>query len=81
MHWERAGHALTRCPMTMDYIAFHAAERLDAVAFIIAGREISCAHCARDIRKLTRALREFDLPRGAKVRIDIADETPAWRLM
>jgi non-ribosomal peptide synthetase component E (peptide arylation enzyme) len=67
--------------MTTDYIAFHAAECLDAVAVIIDGREITCAHCARDIRRLTRALREFELPRGAKALIDVADVTTAWGLM
>ena len=59
--------------MTTEYVAFHAAERPDAVAFIINGREISYSQFARDIQKLTHALREFELPRGAKVAIGVGD--------
>ena len=66
--------------MTADYIAFHAAERPNAVAFFNNGREISYAEFARDIRKLTRALREFELPRGAKVVIDVGDVYFCWLL-
>ncbi len=66
--------------MTTDYIAFHAAERPDAVALVINGRQISYAEFARDIRKLTRALLEFELPRGAKVVIDVGDVYFRWLL-
>ena len=44
--------------------AFHAAERPNSVAFVIDGREISYSEFACDIRKLARALREFELPTG-----------------
>jgi acyl-coenzyme A synthetase/AMP-(fatty) acid ligase len=67
--------------MTVDYIAFHAAERPDAIAVITDGREISYAQFARDIRKLTRALREFELRRGAKVVINVEDEYFRWLLL
>jgi len=66
--------------MTSDYMAFHAAERPGAVAFVINGREISYAEFARDIRKLTRALREFELPCGAKVVINVGDVYLRWVL-
>jgi hypothetical protein len=54
--------------MTTDHIAFDAAERPNAVAFVIKGRDISFAEFARDIRKFAGTLREFELPRGAKDR-------------
>ena len=60
--------------MTAEYVAFHAAARPNAVAFIINGREISYGKFARDIRKVTWALREFELPRGAKVAIGLGDK-------
>lgn len=66
--------------MTADYIAFHAAERPGAAAFVIDGREVSYGHFARDIRKVTRASREFALPRGAKVLIGVADVYFRWLL-
>jgi 2,3-dihydroxybenzoate-AMP ligase len=66
--------------MTADYIAFHASERPGAVAVINDGREITYAEFARDIRKFTRALREFGLPRGASVTIDCDDTYSHWLL-
>jgi len=60
--------------MTAEYVAFHAAARPNAVAFIINGREISYGKFARDIQKVTWALREFELPRGAKVAIGLGDK-------
>ena len=66
--------------MTTDYIAFHAAERPSAVAIVVNGREISYAEFARDLRKMTRALREFALPRGAFVAIGVDDIYLRWLL-
>ena len=66
--------------MTTDYIAFHAAERPSAVAIVVNGREISYAEFARDLRKMTRALREFALPRGALVAIGVDDIYLRWLL-
>ena len=66
--------------MTADYIAFHAAERPSAVAVVDDGREITYADFWRNIRKFTAALREFDLPRGAKVMIDCDDVYSHWLL-
>src|SRR5580704_11512118 len=66
--------------MTTDYIAFHAAERPSAVAIVVNGREISYAAFARDLRKMTRALREFALPRGAYVAIGVNDIYSRWLL-
>ncbi len=70
----------SRTAMTADYVIFHAAERPNAVAFFINGREFTYADFARDIRKFTRALREFELPRGAKVAIDVGGVYYRWLL-
>jgi len=66
--------------MTADYIAFHAAERPDALAVVNDGREITFAQFSRDIRKFTAALREFELPRGARALIDCEDVYAHWLL-
>ena len=67
--------------MTSDHIAFHAAERPDAVALVNNGREITYAEFSLDIRKFTRALREFGLPRGAKVAVACDDIYFHWLLL
>jgi len=64
--------------MTAEYVAFHATERPHAVAIIDNGREITYSEFSRDIRKFTRALREFELPRGAKVAIGCEDTYSHW---
>jgi non-ribosomal peptide synthetase component E (peptide arylation enzyme) len=66
--------------MTAEYIAFHAAERPDAIALINNGREITYAEFSQDIRKFRRALREFGLQRGARVLIDCDDVYFNWLL-
>ncbi len=66
--------------MTGEYIAFHAAERPDAVAIVNNGRSITHAELARDIRKFTRALRALDLPPGSKAAIDCDDPYGNWLL-
>ena len=50
--------------MTADYIAFHAQERPDAVAYVDNGRAVSYGAIARDVRRFTRAIREFGIPAG-----------------
>ena len=64
--------------MTAQYIAFHAAERPDAVAIVNNGREISFAQFSQTIGKFTRALRAFGLPRAASVVIDCDDAYFNW---
>lgn len=66
--------------MTAKYIEFHAAERPNAVALVNNGREIAYAEFARDIPKFTGALREFGLPRGARVAIACDDAYFHWLL-
>jgi acyl-CoA synthetase (AMP-forming)/AMP-acid ligase II len=66
--------------MTLDFIAYHAAERPGAVALINEGREITYADFARAIPKFTRALRAFGLPRGARVAIGCEDTYFHWLL-
>ncbi|HYC14416.1 MAG TPA: class I adenylate-forming enzyme family protein [Stellaceae bacterium] len=66
--------------MTPAYIAFHAGGRPDAVAIVNDGREITYADFWRDIRKFTAGLRDFGLPRGAKVLIDCDDVYNHWLL-
>jgi acyl-coenzyme A synthetase/AMP-(fatty) acid ligase len=66
--------------MTGDYIAFHASQRPDAAAFVVDGREFGYGRLAHDIAKVTRALREFALPRGAKVLIAVTDVYFGWLL-
>ncbi|MGH6703810.1 MAG: class I adenylate-forming enzyme family protein [Bradyrhizobium sp.] len=66
--------------VTTAYIAFHAAERPDAVAIINNGRSITYAEFARDIRKITHALRALDLPQGSKAAINSDDAYFNWLL-
>jgi acyl-CoA synthetase (AMP-forming)/AMP-acid ligase II len=66
--------------VTGEYIAFHAAERPDAVAILDNGRSITYAEFARDIRKLAHALRALDMPRGSRVAIDCDDTYSNWLL-
>ena len=66
--------------MTTEYIAFHAAERPDAVAIVDNGRNITYAAFARDIRKVTHALRTLGLPRSAKAIVDYEDPYFNWLL-
>ena len=66
--------------MTAGYIAFHAAERPDAVAIVDNGRTVTYAEFGRDIRKVTRALRALELPRGTKAAIDRGGPYFDWLL-
>ena len=66
--------------MTAAYIAFHAAQRPDGVALIDNGHAITYAEFSRDIRKFTRALREFDLSYGAPVAVVCENVYIHWLL-
>jgi acyl-coenzyme A synthetase/AMP-(fatty) acid ligase len=66
--------------VTAEYIAFHATERPDAVAIVDNGRDITYAEFARDIRKVTRALRALDLPPWSSAAIDCDDAYFNWLL-
>jgi acyl-coenzyme A synthetase/AMP-(fatty) acid ligase len=67
--------------VTADYIAFQAADSSEAVALIINGQEISYSKLTRDIRKVTRALREFELLPGAKVLVNVQYVYLRWLLL
>jgi len=67
--------------MTAKYIAFHAAERPDAVAVIYGGREISYGRFHRDIASVTSAAREFGVARGRAVAIGCDDYYFHWLLL
>ena len=56
-----------------DYVAFHAAERPRAVALADNGREVAYEEFRRDAAKLTRALRELGVARGALVAVGCRD--------
>ena len=66
--------------MTADYIAFHAAERPDAVAIVDRGREITYAQFHRDLGRFVRAVGEFGLARGSSVAVAWGDFYPHWLL-
>lgn len=59
--------------MTPDYVAFHAAERPDAVAIIDGDRSITYAELDRAIRSLARNLAELGLAPGSKVAVGCND--------
>lgn len=67
--------------MTPDYIDFHAMERPDAVALVDRGRAVTFAAFSRDIRKLTRAVRELAVPRGGAVAVACDDLYTHWLLL
>src|ERR1700730_17826377 len=66
---------------TADYIAFHAAERPDAVALIDNGRAISYAEMSRDVGKFTAALREFRLAPPSRAAIGCESVYVHWLLL
>jgi len=67
--------------MTADFIAFHAAERPNALAFINRDRAITYSDFDRDLRKFIRAVREIDLSRGRSVGIACDDVYVHWLLL
>jgi len=67
--------------LSADYIAFHAAERPDAVALIAKQRAITYAEFDRDLRRFTHALRELELARGQTVAVACDDLYVHWLLL
>lgn len=66
---------------TADYIAYHAAERPEAVALINSGRPITYTEFDRDLRKVHRAVAEFGLPRGSSAAVGHDDHYIHWLLL
>ncbi|HXP76248.1 MAG TPA: class I adenylate-forming enzyme family protein [Stellaceae bacterium] len=67
--------------MTADYVAFHAIERPEAIAFVDNGRRFTYAQFDRDIRKFIPALRELGLGRGSRVGLGCSDLYLTWTLL
>ncbi|HLZ78147.1 MAG TPA: class I adenylate-forming enzyme family protein [Sphingomonas sp.] len=67
--------------MTVDYIAYHALTRPDAVAIIHDDRRITYADFHRDVRRFMRAAQEFDLSPGAFVAVGCEDFYAHWLLL
>jgi len=67
--------------MTVDYIAFHAIEQPDAVAFIDNGRRFTYAQFDRDVRRFIAALRELGIERGKRVGLGCSDLYLNWTLL
>src|SRR5579859_5968873 len=66
---------------TADYIAFHAAERPDAVAIVDRGREIAYAQFHRDLGRFVGAVGELGLARGRAVAVAWGELYPHWLLL
>jgi len=66
---------------TADFIAYHAAERPDAVALIGGGRAITYAEFDRDIREFTAKVQELELPRGSSAAVGCDDCYAHWLLL
>ena len=67
--------------MTADYIAFHAAERPNAVAIVDRGREITYTEFHRDLGRFIRAVAELGLRRGSSVAVAWGELYPHWLLL
>lgn len=67
--------------MTANYLAFHAAERPQAIALIVQGREISFARFHRDLELVTRALQAMGRPPGSSAAIRCGDLYFHWLLL
>src|SRR5579859_7893026 len=67
--------------MTVDYIAYHALTRPDAVAIIHDDRRITYADFHRDVRRFMRAAQEFDLSPGAFVAVGCEEIYAHWLLV
>ncbi len=67
--------------MTADYVAFHAAERPDAVALLDNGRTVTYAQFNRDIRQFMRALQAFGLSRDTWVGVGCGDVYLHWVIL
>ena len=67
--------------MTANYLAFHAAERPQAIALIVQDREISFARFHRDLGLVTHALQAMGRPPGSTVAVRCADVYFHWLLL
>ena len=67
--------------MTPQYLAFHAAERPDAIALIAQGREISFGQFDQDLRKVHRALQSLGRPAGSSAAVRCVDIYFHWLLL
>ena len=67
--------------MTADYVAYHTAERPDAVAIIHDGRAVSYAELCGDIRKVARAMCALGVRPGGSVAIGTDDLDMHWLLL
>ncbi|HXP75642.1 MAG TPA: class I adenylate-forming enzyme family protein [Stellaceae bacterium] len=67
--------------MTADYVAYHAAERPDAVAMIHHGRAVSYAGFCGDIRKVARAVSALGVRSGGSVAVGTDDLYAHWLLL
>jgi 2,3-dihydroxybenzoate-AMP ligase len=67
--------------MTADYIAFHAAERPEAIALTVRGRAISYARMSGDLGRVTGALRALGLSAGSAVAVGSDDLYVHWLLL
>ena len=67
--------------MTAEYVAYHAAERPDAISIVVDGREITYSELDRDIRAMSWAMRGLGLSRGQSVAIKSEDAYVHWLLL
>jgi acyl-CoA synthetase (AMP-forming)/AMP-acid ligase II len=67
--------------MTADYIAFHAIEQPNAVAFLDNGRAVTYAQFNREIRQFMRGVSQLGLSRGRSVGIGCHDLYLHWVLL
>jgi len=67
--------------VTPQYLAFHAAERPDAIALIAQGREISFGQFDQDLRKVHRALQSLGRPAGSSAAVRCVDIYFHWLLL
>lgn len=59
--------------MTADYVAYHAAERPDALAIVTDGRSVTYGELDRDIRKFASAIHELGVRPSGSVAIGCRD--------
>jgi 2,3-dihydroxybenzoate-AMP ligase len=67
--------------VTADYIAFHAAERPDAIALTVRGRAISYSQMSADLRRFTGNLRAHGLSAGSVAAVGCDDLYVHWLLL
>lgn len=73
--------AAVRPPSTADYIAFHAAQRPDAIAVIDGARRVTWDRFHNDLRRVTHALRGFGLAPGRFAAVEWTTLYAHWLLL